>query len=307
MPGRYARVYHKVKTDPKFETVYNDDHHFAWWLRLLIDADAAWPSYPSIPRRVRKASFDALVAVGLIDPMPGDCFRVHGWMLNAMLVHNLPAMRQQCAGMKRAMLGAMLGAMLDRASTAKQTRAEHTRARARARSIAEWGSGEDEDAYDRVVKWMAGPVHGSIRPSCKPTWRASLTATARCGSADNGHPLAEGGNHGSGTAALRRAQHDPPAARTSTRAPSNARSVPMRRTRHHQVRTRQNQAHHRRGRAPARSCSEADLFRGTPRSRTVPCACGGTVIALIGEEEQAVRAHRRTRVHRAWLAWQDML
>ena len=58
---------------------------------------------------------------------------------------------------------------------------------------------------------------------------------------------------------------------------------------------------------PGSVMDEADLFRGTARSRSEPCVCGGMVVALIGEEEQAVRAHRRTRVHRAWLAWQDML
>ena len=43
---------------------------------------------------------------------------------------------------------------------------------------------------------------------------------------------------------------------------------------------------------PGSVMDEEDIFRGTPRSRSEPCACGSDVVALIGEEEQAVRAHR---------------
>ena len=46
MSGRYARVYHDLMDDPKFATVYENDHRFALWVRLLLAADAAWPSPP---------------------------------------------------------------------------------------------------------------------------------------------------------------------------------------------------------------------------------------------------------------------
>ena len=54
MSGRYARVYHDLMDDPKFEAVYQDDHRFALWVRLLMAADASHPSPPTIPRRVNR-------------------------------------------------------------------------------------------------------------------------------------------------------------------------------------------------------------------------------------------------------------
>jgi hypothetical protein len=45
----YVRVYSRIIDDPKFETVYDDDARLACWLRLLILADATWPT-PADPR-----------------------------------------------------------------------------------------------------------------------------------------------------------------------------------------------------------------------------------------------------------------
>jgi hypothetical protein len=78
MNGRYARVYLDIVSDPKFATVYSDDHHLATWLRLLLLADAAWPAPVCVPRSVSQASLDHLASVGLIDLMPADMFRIHG-------------------------------------------------------------------------------------------------------------------------------------------------------------------------------------------------------------------------------------
>ena len=172
MAERYARVYHQVKTDPKFETIYNNDHHLAWWLRLLVDADAAWPSYPSIPRRMRKASFDALVAVGLIDPMPGDCFRVHGLdaerNARAKQATHAAAMRWQSVSNAPSIAASNAPASATRMpSRAEQSRAEqntpeHAQERA---ALLNGYTGEDEDAYETVKQWMAG--HGAWVDSTK--------------------------------------------------------------------------------------------------------------------------------------------
>jgi hypothetical protein len=78
MSGRYARVYHDLMDDPKFEAVYPDDHRFALWVRLLMAADASYPSPPTIPRRVNGSALAHLVGVGLIDLVPGDRYKVHG-------------------------------------------------------------------------------------------------------------------------------------------------------------------------------------------------------------------------------------
>lgn len=76
--GKYVRVYYRVTDDPKFETIYGDDHHLATWVRLLLVADGIWPVSPPIPRTARRASMTALVAAGLVDLMPQDCYRIHG-------------------------------------------------------------------------------------------------------------------------------------------------------------------------------------------------------------------------------------
>lgn len=74
----YCRVYYTVKDDPKFETIYTDDHHLATWLRLLIAADAIWPASADLPAAARKASVSALVAAGLVDLLPSGRYRIHG-------------------------------------------------------------------------------------------------------------------------------------------------------------------------------------------------------------------------------------
>jgi hypothetical protein len=73
----YVRVYQSVVDDPKFVGVYDDDHHFATWVRFLMAADALWPASCPIPASARKASIAALVAAGIID-VQGTRFRVHG-------------------------------------------------------------------------------------------------------------------------------------------------------------------------------------------------------------------------------------
>jgi hypothetical protein len=74
----YSRVYWSIVDDPKFVGIYDDDHHMATWLRLLIAADALWPASCPIPGNARKASVAALVKAGLIDLGTGHRFRVHG-------------------------------------------------------------------------------------------------------------------------------------------------------------------------------------------------------------------------------------
>lgn len=74
----YSRVYWSIRTDPKFESIYGDDHHLATWLRLLIAADATWPAPADLPATARKASVKALSDAGLIDLLPSGMFKVHG-------------------------------------------------------------------------------------------------------------------------------------------------------------------------------------------------------------------------------------
>jgi len=71
-------VYHSIIGDDRFATIYGDDHHLAWWLRLLIGADQAYPAPAPIPRSTRLASLRALVDCGLVELVGVDHYRIHG-------------------------------------------------------------------------------------------------------------------------------------------------------------------------------------------------------------------------------------
>jgi hypothetical protein len=76
--GPFSFVYASIITDPKFGTIYCDDHHLATWLRLLLQADGTYPAPAPIPRSASEASLSALVAAGIIDMVPPDHYQVHG-------------------------------------------------------------------------------------------------------------------------------------------------------------------------------------------------------------------------------------
>lgn len=76
--GEYARLYHCIPDDPKFATIYDDDHHFAAYCRLLMIADAQWSASAHLPATVRGASVRALADAGLIDLQAGGRYRIHG-------------------------------------------------------------------------------------------------------------------------------------------------------------------------------------------------------------------------------------
>lgn len=76
--GEYVRVYQSVVDDPRFAGIFEDDHHFATWVRLLMIAEKAWPSSAILPRSARKASIRALEEAGIIELAAGDRYRIHG-------------------------------------------------------------------------------------------------------------------------------------------------------------------------------------------------------------------------------------
>jgi hypothetical protein len=63
----YSRLYHSILSDPKFATVYPDDRAWALYTRLLMAADAAWPTPTSIPRSAPRAAIRVLVEAGVIE------------------------------------------------------------------------------------------------------------------------------------------------------------------------------------------------------------------------------------------------
>lgn len=76
--GKYSRLYWEVVDDDRFVGIYDNDHHFATYIRLLLIADGAWPASGHLPLGVRRASTEALSDCGLIELLPSGRFRVHG-------------------------------------------------------------------------------------------------------------------------------------------------------------------------------------------------------------------------------------
>jgi hypothetical protein len=73
----YSRVYWEIVDDEKFTTVFDDDHALAWWLRLLIAADQAFPTSAVLPAGVHRAALRKLVDTRLVD-VAGSRYRIHG-------------------------------------------------------------------------------------------------------------------------------------------------------------------------------------------------------------------------------------
>ena len=73
----YSRVYWNAVDDPKFATVWSDDHALAWWLRLLLAADQSWPASAALPFGVHRAGLKKLTDAKLVD-VTGIRYRIHG-------------------------------------------------------------------------------------------------------------------------------------------------------------------------------------------------------------------------------------
>jgi hypothetical protein len=74
--GPYARVYHSVVEDPMFERVFDNDHALATWLRMLLIADAMYPT--SAPMPPRNPTVRLLIDCGLVIERPGNRYSIRG-------------------------------------------------------------------------------------------------------------------------------------------------------------------------------------------------------------------------------------
>jgi hypothetical protein len=74
----YSRLYWRVKADQRFEHAYSCDPCWAAYTRLLIEAEASYPSPASLPRSLRAHAKAQLAADGIIELQPHDCYTVHG-------------------------------------------------------------------------------------------------------------------------------------------------------------------------------------------------------------------------------------
>lgn len=76
--GPYSRLYHSLVDDPDFEGIYDDDAAFATWVRLLMVADASYPTAAPLPRSAKRRPLQRLQDAGLVEVLPGQRFRVKG-------------------------------------------------------------------------------------------------------------------------------------------------------------------------------------------------------------------------------------
>lgn len=72
----YVRVYYRILDDPKFKAV--DDRALGLWVRLLLQADAMYPSTAILPRRVHEPSLAKLADAQLIELLDNDRYRIKG-------------------------------------------------------------------------------------------------------------------------------------------------------------------------------------------------------------------------------------
>jgi hypothetical protein len=75
MSDIYSRLYHKFSRE--FPDIWSDDHALSTWIRLLMVADASWPTRPPLPRSARSKPLNCLVVAGLVI-LDGEVYTVRG-------------------------------------------------------------------------------------------------------------------------------------------------------------------------------------------------------------------------------------
>lgn len=76
--AEYSRIYWTVVEDPKFADVYDDDRRWAAYTRLLMAAEATYPSPAPLPRWLADDVMEALVEARIIEVLRGTSYRVVG-------------------------------------------------------------------------------------------------------------------------------------------------------------------------------------------------------------------------------------
>ncbi len=74
----YSRVYWRAVDDDRFIGIWDDDAALATWVRLLVNADMAWPATANLYQGCKTTALKKLVSAGLVDPKPGQRYRIHG-------------------------------------------------------------------------------------------------------------------------------------------------------------------------------------------------------------------------------------
>lgn len=72
------RIYFEARDDERFAHAYECDTCWAAYSRLLMDAEAAYPTAASLPVSLKRHAKAHLIDAGIIELRPHDCFVVHG-------------------------------------------------------------------------------------------------------------------------------------------------------------------------------------------------------------------------------------
>jgi hypothetical protein len=72
----YSRYYWRFADE--YPAVYADDHLFAAWGRLLMQADGVYPASAPIPRWIKQSVLKRLVEEGVVVLTAGDRYRIRG-------------------------------------------------------------------------------------------------------------------------------------------------------------------------------------------------------------------------------------
>jgi hypothetical protein len=72
----YSRIYHTLLDDPKFASVYDDDARWAWYTRLLIAADSAYPAPAPLPRGLPDDVLHDFTELAILIVIRGSHYRV---------------------------------------------------------------------------------------------------------------------------------------------------------------------------------------------------------------------------------------
>jgi hypothetical protein len=72
----YVQIPHALADDPVYASLYGNDETLAAFVRMKLAADRAWPSSPTVPRRLSEEQLRMMLDSGLVTLCPGDRFRV---------------------------------------------------------------------------------------------------------------------------------------------------------------------------------------------------------------------------------------
>ena len=154
----YARRYHEVMDDPKFDGIREDVRLFGSWALLLLVADMSYPAPAFVPPTVPRSALRRLIEAELVDELPGHRFRIHG--LEAERMRRTVSARAgglasgRSRSVERPLNDRSLGERTE-TNLAEQSRAEQSRAEQNAHDPADtYWSLTGRYPTDRTLGWI---------------------------------------------------------------------------------------------------------------------------------------------------------